>query len=317
MSHSSKRLLFPAVALLAAASSSCIYDDLPPCDDGKIEITIVNDWRFAPEADPEGMAYIFCREGIVSPWRFDFPGRDAGKVALPAGDYRLILYNDDTSDILFKTLEGGIPFVTTSSEKMTIDDRIIYPLEAPDMMWGTAVSNLRISADGVEYTSPDSVSVTDERFVIRTFPRQLTPCYTVKVIHVDNLQGVAAMMGIISGMSSGIDLSDDTPLETEAEISFTPHTEPDSALDAEFHTFGRPSGHEVTNTLRLYFRLSDGRILCRSFDVTDAVTGAPDPMNVKIVIDSISLPYTPPPSSPGAFDPNVAGWTTVIVNIET
>lgn len=317
MSHSSKRLLFPAVALLAAASLSCIYDDLPPCDDGKIEITIVNDWRFAPEAAPEGMAYIFFREDIDSPWRFDFPGRDAGKVALPAGDYRLILYNDDTSDILFKTLEGGIPVVTTSSEKMKIDDRIIYPLQAPDMMWGTTVSNLRISAGGVEYTSPDSVSVTDERFIIRTFPRQLTPDYTVKVIHIDNLQGVAAMIGILSGMSSGIDLSDDAPLETEAEIAFTPHAEPDSTLDAEFHTFGRPSRHDVTNELRFYFRLSDGRILCRSFDVTEAISRAPDPMNVQIVIDSISLPFAPPPSSPGAFDPNVAGWTTVIVNIAT
>lgn len=57
---------------LALAASSCIYeyDKCPPALTLKIE----NDWQAAPEADPEGMAYMFFQTLAVSRGALTLPG---------------------------------------------------------------------------------------------------------------------------------------------------------------------------------------------------------------------------------------------------
>lgn len=317
MTRSSRRFLFPAATVILSVCSSCIYEDMPPCEAGDVDITIENDWRNAPDAGPEGMAYMFFLKGTDHVWRFDFPGRNAGKVTLPTGDYGFVMFNDDTSDIIFKKADDGTPFVTTAIKKMELDDRTVDTYEAPDMMWATSISDVKVNEEGVEYTYGGSIAGGRGSYLIKTLPRQITPTFLVKVLHVNNLQGVSAMKGILSGMASGINLYDGTHSETEADVFFTPLAEPDSTIDASFNTFGYPFHHKISNELRLYFILSDKRLVRRTYDVTDRILSAPDPMRVEIVIDSISLPYAPPPSVPGAFDPSVAGWTTVIVNLGT
>lgn len=313
----SHRFLFAVASIFMAALCSCIYEDAPPCDLDEVDIFIENDWEYARGAAPEGMAYMFFRTGISSPWRFDFPGIDAGKVSLPPGEYGFVMFNDDTSDIVFKTMAGGMPFVTTSSEKINFDDHDIEVFETPDMMWSASVREVCVGSEGVEYSSGDTVAGGKGSYLLKTMPRQITPEYIVKVLHVDNLQGVAAMKGLISGMADGINLYEEISSENEAKLCFSPHIAPDSTVVAGFNTFGLPFHRKISNELRLYFLLSDSRLVCHTFDVTDRVVSSPDPMHVEIVIDSIYLPFAPPPSTPGAFDPTVAGWTTVIVNLGT
>ena len=317
MNRFSKYSHILSVALILTALPSCIYDDLAPCHEEDIEITIENDWSNAPDADPEGMAYLFFRDGVDAPWRFDFPGRQAGKVTVPEGLYRFVMFNDDTSNVIFKTSENGMPFATTSSEKMEIDGRPVETLEAPDMMWGASVSELRVDRKGVEYSSGDSMEENPGSFIFMTHPRQITPTYTVIINHVENLQGVTAMRGMISGMADGFNIFGETPSQTEALICFSPHSETDSSVKATFHTFGLPLNPQNPNELRLYFLLSDNRLVCKTFDVTRTINSSPDPMNVNIIIDYIALPYAPAPMGPGAFDPDVLGWNTIIVNLGT
>lgn len=317
MNRFSKYSHILSVAIFLTALPSCIYDDMAPCDDGDIEITIENDWSNAPDADPEGMAYLFFRDDVDAPWRFDFPGRQAGKVAVPAGLYRFVMFNDDTSNVIFKTSEDGMPFATTSSEKIDNDGRTVETLEAPDMMWGASIGRLRIDRDGVGYSAGDSMEENPGSFIVRTHPRQITPTYTVKINHIENLQGVTAMRGMISGMADGFNIFGETPSQTEALICFIPHSETDSSVKASFHTFGLPLNPQNPNELRLYFLLSDTRLVCKTFDVTEMITSSLDPMNVTIIIDSIALPYAPAQIGPGAFDPDVLGWNTIIVNLGT
>lgn len=312
-----KARLVAAVAVLTAAVSSCIYDETPDCPDEKVEITILNDWKDAPAANPEGMAYLFYRVGVSSPWRFDFPGVEAGKVALEPGEYEFVMYNDDTSDIVFDTDQNGLPFVTTGNSTIRLNDDEIDLHEPPDMMWSDYVCRVSIRPEGVEYTSGDSVVGAPGNYVIVTDPRQITPTYTVRVHHVVNLQGVAAMKGWISGMSLGMELYERIESETSVRVSFAPRITTDSMVIATFNTFGLPFHHKALNELRLFFLLSDGTTVERKYDVTPTVMSAPDPLNVEIVIDSISLPYAPAPIEGGAFDPTVVGWETIFVNYGT
>lgn len=313
----SHRPLLSVAFIFMATLCSCIYEDMPPCEVGEVEITIDNDWELAPDAAPEGMAYMFFQNGVRTPWRFDFPGRDAGKVSLPPGEYRFVMFNDDTSGIVFKTMADGMPFATTSSEKIQLDGHDVDVFETPDMMWSTFVREICVGIEGVSYTSGDTVAGGTGAYLLKTMPRQITPEYKVKVLHIDNLQGVAAMKGLLSGMADGMTLYEEIPSENEAKVCFSPYIAPDSTVIAGFNTFGLPFHRKNSNELRLYFLLSDSRLVCHIFDVTDRVMSSPDPMHVEIVIDSISLPFAPPPLAPGVFDPTVAGWTTVIVNIGT
>lgn len=105
MTMRSIRFLLPLMAqALSLVHTSCVYeyDDCP--DD--LQLQIVSDWSEAPNASPEGMAYIFLPEDGSVPWRFDFPGRTAGKVNLPLGAYRFISYNDDTANVIFSEESG-------------------------------------------------------------------------------------------------------------------------------------------------------------------------------------------------------------------
>lgn len=312
-----KTYLIIAMAALVAGATSCISESLQPCPDDKVVITIVNDWKESPAADPEGMAYMFYRKGVASPWRFDFPGRDAGKVALEPGEYEFVMFNDDTYDVVFEAGRGGLPFVTTSPDMARRDAGRRELYEAPDMMWSGSIAMIKVSHDGVEYASGDTLAGHPGRYQIVTHPRQITPVYTVRVLRVVNIRGVSAMKGTISGMSYGIDLYGIVGSDRSVDVAFNPVVAADSTVEARFHTFGVSASHDATNELRLCFLLSDGRLICQTYDVTKDVKSAPDPMNVEIVIDSLSLPCAPPVIEGGAFAPTVADWTTVIVNYGT
>ena len=71
-------LLFLASAL-ALPETSCIFDDLEPCEDANIGFSITNNWGTDTSASPEGMAYLFFYDSGCEPWRFDFPGKEAGQ----------------------------------------------------------------------------------------------------------------------------------------------------------------------------------------------------------------------------------------------
>lgn len=319
MADSCKTYLIPALALLMATTSSCIFEKEPFCPEDGVEFAIVNDWINSPDAAPEGMAYLFFRTDVSAPWRFDFPGREAGKVALQPGDYKFVMYNDDTSGIIFTASPEGMPFATTATDSIRIDGRRIEARKSPDMMWGCSIAEVKVDFDGIEYSSDSTAVLTrcdKNRYTLVTHPRQITPVYTVRVLHVENLQGVAAMKGLISGMASGINLYGEAPSADAVAVAFVPRIAPNSTVIAGFNTFGLPSSGAVTNELHLYFMLSDARIEDRSYDVTATVAAASDPMHVEIVIDSIRLPYAPPFTEGGGFSPMVEGWTTVEVNYE-
>lgn len=319
--------------LIAATSgmamNGCIYDDLKPCLGENVDITIVNDWELAPDADPEGIAYTFYIDGVKDHWRFDFPGREAGKVILPTGDYRFLMYNDDTSGVRFESGDDGTMVATSRPGHIleglpgwNSNDTITYTREkvliCPDMMWSGSYSDVTVTYDQLTYS--DSTATYTSRLSesnpmqLVTKPRQIVATYSYDIINVENLSGVKRMCAAMSGLAASLCVNNGLPSSQPVTLPVKAVKSSDSSIFGKFFTFGLPRAARAPNLLYLFVWLTDGRQYVYEFDVTEQVVKAPDHLNVHVVVDSLSLPESIPGESVGTFDPSVDGWTHVVVN---
>lgn len=323
-----------SLLLLPVMISSCIYDDLPVCDE-IMQLTIVNTWENAPQAAPEGMAYLFFPNGSIEPWRFDFPGRDAGTVNLPEGIYRFVMFNDDTAAIKFRVddngeleaycregnilegLKGGIgkEHVDYSREKVEI---------CPDMMWSEGYPYVNLAYDKVTYDIPTSHAqnrrIIDYDKVMRTYPARIIARYTYEIVDVANTGGIRRMCAAMSGLASSITLNDGNRSPHAVTLPFAASKQGDNAITGKFLTFGLPAPHNPTaspNILYLFIWLTDGKRVEYQFDVTGQVTSAPNPLEVHIKLSGLNLPEVDDEPVPGIFDPTVDGWEKIVINFES
>lgn len=308
-------LLFGCAMAFSSMSISCHRHDINDDDGDFNEIMIVNDWERASDAFPEGMAYLFFPLGSDSPWRFDFPGRNAGEVELPEGEYRFVMFNDDTSRVEFIMGSDGEVYASTSVCKLNaLNDSTSYNGERvnrePDMLWSYGINYIGFHGSYVEYEEKRS---KDHRLV--THPRQVTPRYFLTVHQVENLHGVVWMAAAITGQSGMIDLNTYRHENILVTVPFTPVMEVDSSLTAEFVTLGVPDGMEVVSNLHFFFLLSDGKMIEAVKDASSQIEDSSDPMNIKLEVDTIELPWAPPAEiGGGGFLPSVNGWVKVVID---
>lgn len=331
MRHCLRRML-PTLLILASGSgaTSCIYEGEKPCPD-RLSFTIQSDWSAAPEASPGGMAYIFFPADGSELWRFDFPGREDGKVDMLVGDYRFLSYNDDTYKVLFRgedsydsyeaytpetDLLEGIPVPQRGTLQPQTGDNIV--VESPDMMWGCAYCGFRLQYEGVSYCLSAAESsmpyVFSPEFVLTAVQRPITARYTYRIENVENLSGVKSMSAALSGMVGSVFLASGRTGTYPSTLSVRASAVDPSTIRGQFYTFGIPSHPEAENILSLFTVLKDGRKFCYNFNVSEQVRSAPDPMNVEIILRGLTLEIPEKGESTG-FDVNVDGWETVVVNI--
>lgn len=306
--------------LLLPVFGSCIYDYFDgDCYQDRVTIHIENDWDMAPKANPEGMAYLFFPPDSDEPWRFDFPGRCAGAVALPPGEYRFVMFNDDNYGIEFVSSECGM-YVTTKDVSIGFDPEAGILKCSPDMMWADASAHVSLGFDSLKYASssyvPSQHEIISDDLRMIVHPRQIVANYSVKVNYVENLHGVVGLKGVFCGLASGIFLETGRHSSEAVSLPFDFTMDADSAIIGEFHTFGLPDDGPVTsgNKLLLFFKLTDGQTVRREFDMSEEVRQAPNPLDVRLEIDSIRLPYAPAVVGGGGFNPEVVGWNTVVIN---
>ncbi len=75
------------LTLLSAALAGCRHKDLIDEEVPTGEPEIVFDWQLVPDAHPASMSAYMYEHESDEPIRFEFTGRDGGKVRLPAGLY--------------------------------------------------------------------------------------------------------------------------------------------------------------------------------------------------------------------------------------
>ncbi len=314
-------MILTAMAVIVAGMSftSCIYD-YDSCDDIVMRrIKIVFDWNKAPSAGPDGMAVLFFPIGKGRIWRFDIASNKEGYVSVPSGSYRMLVYNNDTDDILFRDENDYENYDAYADEfrvlprqfaddSINIDVNNLHP--CPEMLWTATQPRVDIGTDRIEYGD----TVSDDEIVCH--PDELCAIYNYEIRNVKHLEGIEYMVAVMSGMSPSVHMAtgilgrDDVVLPVEVVISNG------NMITGRFCTFGRTGDVKAPNILNLYVGLVDGRKFRYRFDVTRQVLAARDPHNVNVVIDNFDLPESDSDQQ-GPLDVSVDGWTTIVVEYET
>lgn len=327
-----KTIKITAPLALLLSTASCIYEGLHECPD-KFAFAIENNWEAMPGANPEGMAYIFFPRDDSEPWRFDFPGLKAGHVKMNTGAYQFISHNDDTYAVLFRNTETYETYEAFTAEtnplssipasergKVFPEGRGERTAECPDMMCGCAYYDFSLEYDGLSYVaSPVAESengrVFSPEFILTANQKLLTPLYSFRIEKIKNFEGVRTMSASLSGMAGSMVISSGKKGAYPSTLVFKAMAIDPTTAGGCFYTFGIPFVPIVKNVLSLYVVLKDGRRFCYEFDVTDQVRYAPNPMDVHLIIRGLTLEI-PHPGDGTAFDVNVDGWETVVVNIK-
>lgn len=320
-----KYLSFVASAGLLIVLSGCglIYDYPTSCESVKSELTIVTDWRYAPDASPESMVYSFFPSDHSDIWSFHFAGNTGGIVDLMYGNYSILAYNDDTSGVRYGNADDYINFSFYCRKGGLFDglggtlDNPIGPSVndngemveiCPDELWCYHVDMFKFRDGGAEMLRMDNL--------ITVYPRQITPAYHYIIEHIDNLEGVAHMCCSLSGMASILVPSTMYHGDRSVTLPLTATRKSESAVEGSFFSFGLPE-RLTNNELTFYVWLSDGRKFAYRFDVSDQIRNAPDSMNVKIRVSGINLPVADKPSTESGTDVSVDGWITEVIDIQS
>jgi len=328
-----RRNLLKIVVLLAFVPgvSSCIYeyDNCPEEQD----FSIVNDWRYAPDAQPEGMACIFFPKCGGEPWRFDFPGKGAGPLVLPPDEYHFLSFNDDTYSVRFIDSDGFDGYVAYTNKAShtafneaglakapSLPDNVSTDteqlVECPDMMWGCAYRFFELFYGSLTYSvSPEHSPQFSTDMILTAFQRQLTSRYRFVISDVSNLDGVRALSAVFSGLAGSLNLATGMKSTYPVMVPSRAYASDSTIIKGDFITFGLPDHADVSNILSLLVLLKDGRKFMYQFDVTEQVRDAPDPLDVTVRINRLRLEDSKEEVSDGAFDVSVEGWTTIGINI--
>ena len=295
---------------------------LPACDHKEIvwpdgtphQVELRFMWDNYPEADPEGMTvYFFPLDGNSRIWRFDITGKDGGPVAIPAGRYSMLAYNND----LTGETESNLSEVTQATAS-AVDHNAIIQGTGP--LYAGVISRVDVTPCGVNY-----VTETDE---VKECPCSLLRChptprfctYNVEVRDLEGADMIRKSSVTLQSVAGAVRLSTGELLPPEMSLDVA-LGRASSTLSGASTAFGvLPSTEKIV--ARLNVTRNDGVILHKHYDVTRQVLDAPDPRNVTVVIDSVSIPSPDQPPFPGD-DPDVGitvgvdGWYVINIDILT
>lgn len=307
------------ILMLSATLAGCRHKDLIDEEVPTGEPEIVFDWSLVPTANPASMsAYLYEHES-ENPIRFEFAGRNGGKVRIPAGLYSGMAMNSDDTDWAklrnntdidhFEVYTGdaealissGISTRSLPRSASAADENIV---KSPGLFWAARSNNLWLA-----------VADEDKKFIF--YMDEAVSHYTVDVVEVKNMENLEgkSVDGTISGMSAGWLPGKTRASDTHATFPFLLTADKkNNSFHAEFLTFGENPQHEYPHELLIYLILADGSKRYYTFDVADQVHKAPDPRHVHIVVKGLSLPDHV--SGGGGFDPDVNDWQEENVDIQ-
>lgn len=272
-------------------------------------------WDAAPEASVDGMTvYFYPTDEYGRMWRFDIAGRDGGPVELPLGRYRMLAVNNDLPGITFS---DGDMYDRLQANARRIDTSGLTG--STGMLYRGVVYDVDVTICGVGYTRPDG-SVKECPFgVVRCYPDSLATVYDVTltgVVGMDRVRSAsAALGGIASSVSIASGKTGDEVCRSEMQLQPWPET---GMMTGRTMGLGTPSGTPRFG-LTVTVRCNDGKTLRKEFDVTDQVTGSPDPRNVHIIINGLEIPDTGPDTPPEdvGMIVGVDGWQVIDIDYNT
>lgn len=305
---------------LLTTLSACNHKDLDVIYPDAGNVSVVFDWRNAPDANPESMeACFFDVATTTEPVRFIFNGRDGGTIHIPYGEYSVIGLNGDINDWACRRNDHDIDrfeIYTPDAECLSgfgLDARTLPRARAAEdermaQTPGTLYSNRR---DNI------SLAMTPEEQTVTLYPEEVTCHYTVSVRDVENIRNLngatidATLSGLAEGFLHGANRSTSVPVT----MPFTLNAERDeNTLRGSFLTFGECPGENFTHSLVVYMVFTDGTQRYQTFDVTDQIRNAPDPHNVDIIVSGLKIPRLI--DAGGGFNPDVDAWEAENIDLK-
>jgi len=230
-------------------------------------------------------------------------------VLLTEGAHRLLMFNDDTYNIIIDDM-ASLPTAraTTRSRSRAsyaqfhANEETVGP---PDMLYGHYEPHIE-----PELSTGSTVYDCELRPLVYT--------YLIRYVIDEGSEYVASARGALAGMARHVFLSDGHTGDEAATVLFECETT-DYGAEARLMSFGVPgfpdryydrSGWHVPDdgshyTLNLELRLTTGQSYTLDFDVTGQV--ALQPRGGVITVNDIRI-VTGPSVGDGAFDVNVGGW---------
>ncbi len=312
-----KAFALAAAGVIALLASGCHHKNLEAYEPtGDLEV--VFDWRNAPDATPESMAFTLYPESDDEPVAYMFENRTGGSIRAAGGTYRALCLNSDITD--WARLRNREAIETFEVLTPDADQLTAQGLESSSLPRVRGAEDERIaSTPGMLWGSVTDDTVVVDPFathqVITMYPHECVCHYTVDVIDVENSSSVrgAALDATISGMAEGYlhgqGKATDTPVTMSFQLTLADNGKD---LHGEFLTFGECPDTKVDHILSIYAALSDGSKTHFTVDVSTQVSQAPDPTHVHIIVRGLKLPKV----QQGGFSPNVKDWDHVEIDLD-
>lgn len=308
-----KKLFVCLFAALAAAS--CEHKEL--CYDhmhSLLQLQVVFDWTHAPEASPASMSlYLFPEEG-GGPIRHEFTDPAGGEIRATEGRYGALCLNSDTEGIRYRNTEKMETFEITTETATLISEIALLGIRADGVPRAAGTEEERVAAaPGMVWRdSRREVFISAGEHRLTLYPSAAVALCTVEIRHVENLANVQGLSASLSGMAGGYLVGAGRPADERVTIPFELTKSDATTLAGSVQTFGHCPSEPAAHMLTVYAVLKDGRKWYYTFDVTDQIHSAPDPLHIRIQLDGLPLPEA---AGSGGFRPMVEGWQDVYIDI--
>lgn len=297
------------ICLLAALCGFCSCEHKELCydhpHDASVRVTF--DWsRVVSHVLPEGMRVAFYPVEGGKPWIFDCPeGRDR-LVEVPEGEYRVLCYNNDTEDIVWRNSDEYDRF-TAGTEDAEAPGGVPNRL-TPDWLCGDH------RAEVIDLTDLPPGTETEVPFT----PVPMVCTYTFEVNGIRGLQYIADIRGSLSDMSGSLNMATDGLPEDLSECLLFGGKVSGEQVKGGFYTFGpgiHDPAHPEAHVFTLYLKSHKGNVHVLEADVTGQVHRVPlegHLHTVHLVVDfDYDVPEEPIGGDGGGFDPDVDDWVDV------
>ncbi len=305
--------------ILAGVLTGCHHKDLEISENLTSDLEIVFDWRKAPAADPASMVtYMFGMDGSQT-LRYMFDNKYGGSVRVPVGSYNTLSMNSDNTDwAKFRNTDNIDKFEVYTQDLVSLESQSLSTTGLPRAR-GTEEERLAATPQMMWRDRTDSIEIvpfTGKR-TITLYPAEAVCHYTVDVMDISNIEYArgATIDATISGMAEGYLHGSDTGTDVPVTMAFGMSVDTSQkSLHGQFLTFGECPNTVAKHILTLYIVMSDETKRSFTYDVTDQVTGAPDPKNVYILVKGLDLPQ--PINSGSGFIPDVSDWDMENVDLD-
>lgn len=276
-----------------------------------MEVTF--DWNGCTPDSVESMRACFFPKNGGRPLTRYMDGANGGCIDLLYGDYSALFLNNNEADHLLVIDGYCCTYVTTyETDLLSAKSFAGIVTKAPTPPGAEEDPVMRQPAP-LYVDTCSALTVNSESRGITLHPVSLVDTIDVIIDGVDNLEYVVGMSAAMSGMSSGVILSEMKPIATRCTVPMDIEVTGEKRLSGRMLTFGRSNNTEEENDknmLTIYTMLTDGKKYFFNYDVTEKIKNEElwNEGKIEIILPNMIIPE---PDEGGGFHPELGGWEDI------